>query len=43
MKNPALNGVLTAHGALADDQIIRGACSHSRVPRVSGQFAMMRI
>jgi hypothetical protein len=41
--NPSLSGVLTAHGALAGDQIVRGACTHSRAPGVSGQFAMMRI
>jgi hypothetical protein len=41
--NPGLSGVLTAHGALGADQIVRGTCTHSRLPRISGQFSMMRV
>lgn len=41
--NPSLSGVLTAHGVLGADQIVRGACTQSRIPRLSGQFSMMRV
>ncbi len=41
--NPGLAGVMTAHGALGADTIVRGAVTHSRFPGASGVFAMMRI
>ncbi len=40
--NPNLAGVLTFHGDLQSDGIVRGAVTHSRAPG-SGTAAMMRI
>lgn len=42
INNPNLAGVLTFHGDLQSDGIVRGACTHSRSPG-SGVAAMMRI
>jgi hypothetical protein len=42
VNNPNLEGVLTFHGDLQADGIVRGACTHSRSPG-SGAGAMMRI
>ena len=41
--NPALSGVLTFHGAVAPDAVVRGAVVHSKTPGTTGQAAMMRI
>jgi hypothetical protein len=43
VSNPSLSGVLTFHGAVAPDAIIRGTVVHSRAPGTSGQAAMMRL
>jgi hypothetical protein len=40
---PNLSGVLTFHGAMAPDQIIRGSCTHTRFPGATGVSAMMRV
>lgn len=40
--NPNLSGVLTFHGDLQGDGLVRGACTHSRFPG-SGVASMMRI
>jgi len=40
---PNLAGVSTFHGALGGDEIVRGSCTHSRLPGASGVFAMMRV
>ncbi len=42
INSPNLAGVLTFHGDLQGDGIVRGAVTHSRSPG-SGQAAMMRI
>ncbi len=42
VNNPNLNGVLTFHGDLQADGIVRGTCTHSRSPG-SGAAAMMRV
>ncbi len=42
-KNPGLAGVSTFHGALGADEMVRGSCSHSRLPGANGVFAMMRV
>ena len=41
--NPGLAGVLTFHGALAADNVVRGAVTHSRAPGVIGQASLMRV
>jgi len=41
--SPNLAGVSTFHGALGADEIVRGSCTHSRLPGASGVFAMMRL
>jgi hypothetical protein len=41
--SPNLAGVSTFHGALGADAIVRGSCSHSRLPGANGVFAMMRV
>jgi hypothetical protein len=41
--SPELAGVLTVHGELGADEIVRGPCSHSRLPGGNGVSAMMRI
>jgi hypothetical protein len=41
--NPSINGVITFHGNLSPDGVLRGSCSHSRAPGIPGQAAMMRI
>ena len=43
INNPSLSGVLTFHGAVAPDAIVRGTVVHSKVPGTSGQAAMMRL
>jgi hypothetical protein len=43
VNNPSLSGVLTFHGAVAADAIIRGTVVHSKTPGTSGQAAMMRL
>jgi len=43
VNNPSLSGVLTFHGAVAPDAIIRGTVVHSKAPGTSGQAAMMRL
>ena len=43
LNNPSLSGVLTFHGAVAPDAIIRGTVVHSKAPGTSGQAAMMRL
>jgi hypothetical protein len=40
--NPAIAGVLTFHGAVAPDGVVRGSCTHTATPGV-GQSALMRI
>jgi hypothetical protein len=41
--NPSTNGILTFHGDLAPDGVVRGACSHTRIPGAPGQASLMRI
>jgi hypothetical protein len=41
--NQGLAGVSTFHGAMGADEMVRGSCTHSRVPGANGVFAMMRI
>lgn len=41
--NPGLSGLLTFHGAVAPDAIVRGTVTHSRAGGVAGQAAMMRL
>ena len=41
--NPSLSGVLTFHGAVAPDAVVRGTVVHSKAPGASGQAAMMRL
>ena len=36
-------GVLTFHGSLGADAIVRGSCSNSRFPGANGVAAMMRV
>lgn len=43
LNNPNLSGVLTFHGAVAPNVIIRGTVVHSKAPGTSGQAAMMRL
>jgi hypothetical protein len=43
VNNPSLSGVLTFHGAVAPDAIIRGTVVHSKAPGTNGQAAMMRL
>ncbi len=43
VSNPSLSGLLTFHGAVAADAIIRGTIVHSKAPEASGQAAMMRL
>ena len=43
LNNPSLSGVLTFHGAVAPDAVVRGAVVHSKAPGVNGQAAMMRL
>ena len=43
VSNPSLSGVLTFHGAVAPDAIIRGTVVHSKAPGTSGQAAMTRL
>jgi hypothetical protein len=38
-----LAGYSTFHGALGGDAIVRGAWTHSTIPRATGQFAMQKI
>lgn len=41
--SPNLAGVSTFHGGLGGDEIVRGSCTHSRLPGGNGVFAMMRV
>jgi hypothetical protein len=41
--NPSLSGVLTFHGAVAPDAIVRGTVVHSKAPGTSGQATLMRL
>jgi hypothetical protein len=41
--NPSLDGVITFHGNLAPDGVLRGKCSHSRAPGLAGQASLMPI
>jgi hypothetical protein len=43
LNNPSLSGVLTFHGAVATDAIVRGTVVHSKTPGANGQAAMMRL
>jgi hypothetical protein len=43
LSNPSLSGVLTFHGAVAPDAVVRGTVVHSKAPGASGQAAMMRL
>ena len=43
VNNPSLSGVLTFHGAVAPDAVIRGTVVHSKVPGTNGQASMMRL
>jgi hypothetical protein len=43
VNNPSLSGVLTFHGAVAADTVIRGSVVHSKAPGTTGQAAMMRL
>jgi len=43
LSNPSLSGVLTFHGAVAPDAIVRGTVVHSKAPGANGQAAMMRL
>jgi hypothetical protein len=43
LNNPSLLGVLTFHGAVAPDAVIRGTVVHSKAPGTSGQASMMRL
>jgi hypothetical protein len=43
VNNPSLSGVLTFHGAVAPDSVIRGTVVHSKAPGASGQASMMRL
>jgi hypothetical protein len=41
--NPSISGVLTFHGAVAPDAIVRGTVTHSKAGAVSGQASIMRL
>ena len=41
--NPSLDGVITFHGNLAPDGIVRGSWSSSRAAGTQGQASLMRI
>lgn len=41
--DPALSGLLSFHGAVAPDAIVRGTVTHSRAPGATGQASMMRL
>lgn len=41
--SPNLAGFSTFHGALGQDQIVRGSYTHSRFPGANGVFFMMRV
>jgi len=43
LSNPSLSGLLTFHGAVAADTIVRGTVVHSKAPGTNGQAAMMRL
>jgi len=43
LSNPSLSGLLTFHGAVAADAVVRGAVVHSKAPGTNGQAAMMRL
>ena len=43
VNNPSLSGVLTFHGAVAPDAVIRGTVVHSKAPGTNGQASMMRL
>ena len=43
LSNPSLSGLLTFHGAVAADAIVRGTVVHSKAPGTNGQAAMMRL
>ena len=43
VNNPSLSGVLTFHGAVAPDAIVRGSVVHSKAPGTNGQASMMRL
>jgi hypothetical protein len=43
VSNPTLSGVLTFHGAVAPDAVVRGTVVHSKAPGTNGQAAMMRL
>jgi len=43
LNNPSLSGVLTFHGAVAPDAVVRGTVVHSKAPGANGQAAMMRL
>ena len=43
LSNPSLSGVLTFHGAVAADAVVRGTVTHSKAPGTNGQAAMMRL
>jgi hypothetical protein len=41
--DPALSGVVTFHGVVAPDSVVRGTFVHSKAPGATGQAAMMRL
>ena len=43
VSNPSLSGLLTFHGAVAADAVVRGTVVHSKAPGTNGQAAMMRL
>jgi hypothetical protein len=43
VNNPSLSGVLTFHGAVAADEVVRGTVVHSKAPGATGQASMMRL
>ncbi len=43
LSNPSLSGLLTFHGAVAADAVVRGTAVHSKAPGTNGQAAMMRL
>ena len=43
LSNPSLSGLLTFHGAVAADAVVRGTVVHSKAPGTNGQAAMMRL
>jgi len=43
LANPSLSGVLTFHGAVAPDSVVRGTVVHSKTPGTTGQASMMRL